>query len=467
MRSSWVRRFFVVSVSITAIAGLSVASIGSASPSKARVAAITHAATKLTLNIWDVFYFPKQSGAAGAQGKAEQQIDQAFMKKFPNITVKHVGVPGTDFFTDIREFVASRSGPDIITDGGSSFAANAGWTKAIYPTYKLITPLMKKQLGPYLAGEGIGDTAHYSIPVYAGVYAMYYNKHDFTQAGITAIPKTFPQLLADCTALQKVGITPITNGFTGLAGAVPWDYGTSNQVLDQKGLLNWSDFKIGWTDPRIIASLTYLQQMSAGGCFGNRAAASTETDTDGVSAFEGNRGAMYFGSNLSGSAFGTPAAIANVGVFAFPKEPTSVYPVGTPDTGYNANWSIMNYTKVCAAAWDYVQFYDGVQAQTIQWKVAGIIPANTAVKAKGTNGVDDTLLALAANKYGHHGPGGTTSAPELTLLGQLIPELISGAITPAQLASQLQAERATQPVPPSGGKLPNPPPCVNGKSVAG
>src|SRR6202035_5732698 len=148
MRFLRVRRFFVVAVGITAIAGLSVASIGSASPPKAHVAA-----QKLTLNVWDVFYFPKQSGAAGAQGKAELQIDQAFMKKYPNITVKHVGVPGTDFFTDIREFVASRSGPDIITDGGSSFAANAGWTKAIYPTYKLITPLMKKQLGPYLAGE--------------------------------------------------------------------------------------------------------------------------------------------------------------------------------------------------------------------------------------------------------------------------------------------------------------------------
>ena len=237
-------------------------------------------------------------------------------------------------------------------------------------------------------------------------------------------------------------------------------------MLDAKGQLDWANFKIGWTDPRIVPALTYIQQMAARGCFGDRAAAATKTDTDGFSEFVGGRGAMVFqGGSVTSSSF-SKAELPNFGVFAFPKVPTSVYPGGTPDSGYNGNWSIMNYTKVCRTAWNYIAFFDSAQAQNIQWKVAGLLPVNITTKAKATNGLDGGLLALAANKNGHHGVGGTTSSQEGGLLGQLFPELISGAISPQDLASQLQAQRSTVPVPPPA-KLPNPPACVDGQSVAG
>src|SRR2546421_8375098 len=136
------KRVLAIAVGFIAVAGLA-AGIGAA----ASTAPAKPAADKVTLKIWDIFYFPKQKGAAGAAGKAELLIDQAFMKQYPNVTIEHVGVPGTDFSTDLRKFVASRSAPDVVTDGGGSFPQNAGFSKAMYPMYKLITPQLRAELG--------------------------------------------------------------------------------------------------------------------------------------------------------------------------------------------------------------------------------------------------------------------------------------------------------------------------------
>lgn len=453
----------LVIVAVVALSAVGLGATAAAAPESARV---TQQANEVTLKVWDIFYFPKQAGAAGATGRAYLAIDKAFMKKYPNVKVEHVGVPGTNFFTDLRKFVASRSGPDVVTNGGGSFPANAGFTKAMYPMYKLITPRMNRELGPYLKGESIGDEAHYSIPNVAGVYAFVYNKALFKRAGIANPPRTYAQLLASCKKLDAAGITPITNGFTGLAAADMFSFGTTNQVLSQPALVGWARFKLGWTDRRIVAALEYMQQMAEAGCFGDRQTAATRTDTDGFSAFVGGRGAMVFqGGNLTAASF-SRKALKNIGVFAFPRLPTSVYPPGTPGAGFNGNWSIMNYTSACQTAWRYIEFFSSPEAQTIQWNVAGLLPVNSRARVRATNGFDRGQLALAANKYGHHGIGATTSAPEATLLGRVFSQLINGSLSADEVADQLQKQRKTV-KPPATGKLPNPPRCVDGADVSG
>jgi ABC-type glycerol-3-phosphate transport system substrate-binding protein len=426
------------------------------------VAATGATKSKVTLKVWDVQYFPNQTGSAGALGRAMKQIDQAFEKKYPNVKVDHIGVPGSQFITQMRTFVASHSGPDIVTDGGGTFPVSSGFSKAMRPLYDLITPQLKKQLGTYLTGEGIGDAAHYAIPVQAHVYLFYYNKSLFSKAGISAAPKTFSDLLSDCSALKKVGVTPISNGFSGSAGNIPWNYGIASQVLSPVGLAAWANRTIGWNDPRFNTGLTYLQQMASAGCFGDRATAATEADTDGVSAFQGGRGAMLFWNVLDSSTFGSAVGgVGNIGTFAFPRVPTSAYPQGTPDSGYNANWSMMSYTKNCRAAWNYIAFTLSPQAQQIMWNVGKTLPVNQSVTVKASNGVEKGILALAANKFGHTGIGATMSAQEAALQQQLLPELINGSLSPENMVSQMQSERNTLGGPiQSSGKLPKTSPCT-------
>jgi ABC-type glycerol-3-phosphate transport system substrate-binding protein len=449
------KRALKISVALALVAALAatLAVAGTASTA-------SEAQEKVTLRVWDVQYFPQQSGSAGALGRALKLIDEAFMKKYPNVTVNHVGVPGAQFMTQMRTFVASRRGPDVVTMGGGTFPVNSGFAKAMRPMYDLLTKQQKIELSPYLEGEGIGDEGHYAVPVQAHVYLFYYNKAMFAKAGIARPPQTHQELLNACAALRKEGITPITNGWSGSGGNIPWNYGIASQVLSPYGLIAWANRKIGWNDPRFSQGLTYLQQLASAGCFGDRATAATQADTEGISAFQGGRGAMLFWNVLDTSTFGSAiGGVRNVGTFAFPRVPTSAYPVGTPDSGYNANWSLMNYTKNCRVAWNYISYTLSKEAQAIMWRVGRTLPVNRLVNVKGSNAVEDGILALAANKFGHTGIGATMSAQEAALQERLLPLLISGSLSPEDMVSQMQAERnKLDPLPPAG-PLPKPAPC--------
>lgn len=414
----------------------------------------------VTVKVWDVQYFPNQSGSAGALGRAMQQIDKAFMKKYPNIKVDHVGVPGSQFITQMRTFVASRRGPDVVTNGGGSFPKSSGFSKAMRPMYDLLTKQQRSELAAYLGDGRVGDPEYYAIPVQGRVYQFYYNKAMFTRAGIASPPTTFGELLSACSALRKEGITPITNGWSGSGGNIPWNYGIASQVLSSWGLAAWGARKLGWNDPRFKTGLTYLQQLASAGCFGDRGTAATRADSEGISAFQGGRGAMLFWNVLASSTFGDAVGgVNNVGVFAFPRVPTSAWPVGTPDSGYNANWSLMNYSKNCRAAWTYISFTISKQAQEIMWRVGRTLPVNRLVDVKGTNGVENGILALAKNKFGHTGIGATMSAQEAALQQRLLPLLINGSLSPENMVSQMQAERDRLDPLPAPGPLPKPPPC--------
>ena len=179
----------------------------------------------MTVKVWDVQYFPKQSGSAGALGKAMLQIDQAFMKKYPNIKVDHVGVPGSQFITQMRTFVASRKGPDVVTDGGGSFPVNSGFAKAMRPMYDLITPQQKKELGRVPGGRGHRRRGPLRDPRPGPRLPLLLQQGDVLEGRDLAPPQTFQDLLSDCSALKKVGITPITNGWSGSGGNIPWNYG--------------------------------------------------------------------------------------------------------------------------------------------------------------------------------------------------------------------------------------------------
>lgn len=420
----------------------------------------SESAKSVTLTVWDVQYFPDQTGSAGDIGRALKQIDEMFMKEHPNVKVEHVGYAGDQFFTKLRSAIAAKSGADVVTMGGGSFPVSSGYYKGLRPLYDLITPQQKKELNPILDQEAIGDEAHYAIPYQAGVYLFYYNKKLFSQAGIQNPPTTYDELLSDCTSLKKAGITPIGAGFTGNSNNLYVNYGLGSQLLGPSDLLDWSNHKIGWTDPKMVQSLNDLQKMATTGCFGDAKAAGTRTAADGATQFEGGKAAMVFSNVRDSTSLGQSlGGIDNLGVFPFPDVPGSKYPSGTPDSGYNANWSITNFSQSCGVAWQYISFLESVPAQNVLFQVGHTLPNNSSVTATGANAVDDAVLKLATNPNGHRGPGATESAQEQTLDQRLYSQLVSGALSPSGFASQMQAVRDQLPAAPADGALPKPPPC--------
>lgn len=49
-----------------------------------------------------------------------------------------------------------------------------------------------------------------SVPYQPSTFIMFYNKDAFTKAGITAVPTTWDEFLADCEALKGAGVIPMT-----------------------------------------------------------------------------------------------------------------------------------------------------------------------------------------------------------------------------------------------------------------
>ena len=142
---------------------------------------------------------------------------------------------------------------------------------------------------------------------------------------------------------------------------------------------------------------------------------------------------MLFWNVLATNTFtGDVGGVKNIGTFAFPKVPTSAYPVGTPDSGYNANWSLMNYSKHCRAAWNYISFTLSQQAQAIMWRVGRTLPVNNTVQVKGSNQVEGghpQARGQHERPHGHRrddvGAGGGAAGPAPAVPDQR-PDLAAG-----------------------------------------
>ena len=71
------------------------------------------------------------------------------------------------------------------------------------------------EINPGALGMYQVDGKQYGIPFDLGMVGFWYNKYQFTKAGITAPPATWDDLLADVGKLKAAGITPDRAGRQG------------------------------------------------------------------------------------------------------------------------------------------------------------------------------------------------------------------------------------------------------------
>jgi len=108
----------------------------------------------------------------------------------------------------------------------------------------------------------------YDLPLGMNVEGIWYHKKDFAAAGISAPPKTWDELLADCAKLQAKGIQPFTAG-----GKDKWPISRvlNMYVMRRLGvdaMQNAVDGKLSFTDPRFIEAARAVQDMAKKGYFG-------------------------------------------------------------------------------------------------------------------------------------------------------------------------------------------------------
>jgi raffinose/stachyose/melibiose transport system substrate-binding protein len=141
---------------------------------------------------------------------AEQDLAKQFEAK-TGIHIDYQIIPAANYFQVLDTKLNSGQGPDIF--GGQSGVSdlevqynvtqnavdlsNQEWVKREDPS-----ALGQATLNGKVYGQEIWD-------IYSGYWVIIYNKNIFQQAGITSVPATYNDFVADCAKIKALGINPI------------------------------------------------------------------------------------------------------------------------------------------------------------------------------------------------------------------------------------------------------------------
>lgn len=209
--------------------------------------------TPVTISLWSFF-------TAREKGDVDARLT-AFHKLYPWITVDHVGGESDD---NIVQSVRGGNPPDVAisqnSDSVSGYCATGTFqdlTSRIAAAGSATSSVL-----PATAAYTSYDGKRCALPVLADVYGLYYNTDMFQKAGITAPPRTWPELTEDAKKLTTFN----PDGSIKVAGFVPFlDFFENNVGTFTPGFdLDWYDAagKAQMAnDPNWAAMFTWEKQL--------------------------------------------------------------------------------------------------------------------------------------------------------------------------------------------------------------
>lgn len=342
-------------------------------------------AAKQTLTLWN-------DGALSGNPELAVQIRE-FEKLHPSIKIKAVAEPNANYFASLQATMISGRVPDLVWLFGGTYLTP-------------LTPYLTNLAGPGLAtklsqlakvpeesiwtSDGVLKDGTYAVPEGMQFYNGYYNKALFKKAGITAVPRDWSQLYAACTALKKIGVTPMAAGNDDNGGEFSPIFNWSYLLAGVLPLNKWSGLisgKVPYTDPAIVTQVQDWAKLYSMGCVNKNAL----TASDDLTQFEKGKAAMFVEGNWDLSDF-LPSLGKNLGVFAppystKPKDMVVQYPgggLGVPKAS--------SHQKAAVQFLSFILGKEGQEAlsQTNQ------LPVFPKYPAPSTQAQD--LLNLASNK---------------------------------------------------------------------
>jgi raffinose/stachyose/melibiose transport system substrate-binding protein len=144
-----------------------------------------------------------------------QGLADAYMADHPNVTIEITLPESSPYKSRLRTVMQAGDPPDIFHSWGGdemNAFANAGLLQDITRDLDADGGAWRKTFGPGVLGLFSFDGGQYGVPWDAGMVGIWYNKALFAQAGISAPPATWTELLDVVRALKDAGITPIALG---------------------------------------------------------------------------------------------------------------------------------------------------------------------------------------------------------------------------------------------------------------
>lgn len=173
------------------------------------------------------------------------------------------------FNQSLRTYLASDEPPDVLTwyaGNRSRFFIDRGLIMPVSDVWEAEGWTETIPEGFHKLSQG-SDGEFYFIPTNYYWWGIYYRPSLFEQAGITAPPETFDELLATCDALREVGVAPITIGtLHGWPGAGWFDY-LNMRTNGPEFHVRLTDGKVPYNSPEIKATFANWRQLLDHDCF--------------------------------------------------------------------------------------------------------------------------------------------------------------------------------------------------------
>jgi len=342
----------------------------------------------VTLTIWHN-YGTEQNATALVN------LAKAFHKLHPNITVNVVSQPASNYFALLEAKAISHNGPDLAVMWTGLFTLQY---KGFLQNLKGLVPASAlAQVDPN-ALKWTSDSFNpangpYVIPLENQFYIGFYNKADFTKAGVASVPTDWSQLYAACAKLKKAGFTPIVYGNGGQplgATFYPW-YDMSYMMIGAYSVSQWQSLysgQIPWTSPTVEAQLSNWVKLHSSGCTNP----DVVTNTNNLGQFESGKAAMMVDGTWDTQKF-TNALHGNVAAFVPPFSSTPIK--GVVDFAGDGI-SQMTYSPHPAQDAQFLEFMTTPQAAQII-NAAGLIPAINGTST--TNPVNQQMLDFVSEGH--------------------------------------------------------------------
>ena len=185
-----------------------------------------------------------------------EQLVKDFEAANGNIDVKLETQSWEDIYTVLDTKIQNNKAPDILELDAAGPAY--GSEDMLYKAEEIVSPETWKDIEPSFIDSAKIDGVAYGLPSVASTRALFYNKTLFTQAGVTAPPKTWDELLAAAKKISALG-----GGVSGYgmplgdeeaqAETSIWAYGAG---------ASWEkDGKMTIDTPEATEALTFMKKM--------------------------------------------------------------------------------------------------------------------------------------------------------------------------------------------------------------
>ncbi len=339
------------------------------------------------------YWFWGENEAPGANNWMAARIKE-YENLHPGVSIALVPQAIDTLIGTFTAAAQTRKGPDMATQWATMPVLSQAWAGAIAPISDYVS---KDEMSTWIGtAENTAGGKVWGMPLYLMGVPFVYNKKLFNDAGLSAAPTTFDELLSDCAALRKVGITPFGEGNKdGYFGT--WFFSLfAKQGLDDVGeLKNAIIGKSDITSPKFMNYLDQMHQFVNAGCLNDNA--SSLTLNQGYELFGNSEAAMVWAPDGFAIKWAKELGEDVVGVAATPIAGTGklapVYDTTQSSTEFITSWS-----KHPRAAAQFLSWLHEPENLTSWYETTGNFPADTKFDSAGLKTeIQKTLWGLVSS----------------------------------------------------------------------